>query len=737
MQNIKRSNSIGLDIGQTGTKVICLARHGRKVVVKKAEIFRSREEGILGDDEKELLQAVSGWLKELKLIDKRLVVGLPQYMSTMQVSDFAPGAKGDELEKMVSLETTQLSGFSDDSFIHDYAVMPPGNGRVNPVLIGICREANINDYVDKILDVSIKVEDVAMNGLALANAFMELHPKESQEGGVQLLLDIGTENTTLVIMSSGQVLYIGSMMFGGRNVTQQLAEQLGITLDEAEKRKLKGEIDWASLNLALLEKQGENGVAAGEQILPDEKTPEGIGGIGSLEGTDSTVTADDNTPPISGHLGLKLPKTLLNDNADDEPNGDPSEKDDEKKATAFLGGMACFQVLLRELDNCLEHWRSSENESLVNEKIKKIWICGGGAMLDQVGAYLSISHDCETEILGPQLKTAGETEPEFTLAYGLALQGLGMAKLPISLTPFAMTWIHKREQRVKFLVAAFLLLFAVLFGWFFFEYQRLVDEIIAMDEDTELMRGSVRQLQVLDGMKRDYSEILLNVLPIVSSTCRTQIFLTALERLQTAVKDPNFKECVNWCVYMADTDSFNEYNAQWESRGATPLQPATSNANGGRRGRRMLSEQPEVNPSDSLQRWQEIQKEEQGVINVIDAKPLEKLYVVGVIMSKNDNHNVIEREIMLNLENDGDANGEKRPSFFSEVQVMNEDERSKCRNRAVLDWEKCFANMRTSEAFKSYDYKPFFLRLGLRETVIRPPKENPLEEQRKSKKKKK
>ena len=68
---------------------------------------------------------------------------------------------------------------------------------------------------------------------------------------------------------------------------------------------------------------------------------------------------------------------------------------------------------------------------------------------------------------------------------------------------------------------------------------------------------------------------------------------------------------------------------------------------------------------------------------------------------------------------------------------MNEDERSKCRNRAVLDWEKCFANMRTSEAFKSYDYKPFFLRLGLRETVIRPPKENPLEEQRKSKKKKK
>ena len=110
MHNKKHSKSIGLDIGQTATKVVCLVRSGRKAVVKRAEIFRSREEGILGDDEAEQLQAVSGWLKDLKLLDERLIIGLPQYMSTMQVSDFAPGAKGVELEKMVTLETTQLSG---------------------------------------------------------------------------------------------------------------------------------------------------------------------------------------------------------------------------------------------------------------------------------------------------------------------------------------------------------------------------------------------------------------------------------------------------------------------------------------------------------------------------------------------------------------------------------------------------------------------------------------------------
>ncbi len=766
MHNKKHSKSIGLDIGQTATKVVCLVRSGRKAVVKRAEIFRSREEGILGDDEAEQLQAVSGWLKDLKLLDERLIIGLPQYMSTMQVSDFAPGAKGVELEKMVTLETTQLSGLSDDSFLHDYAVIKPGNGRVNPVLIGICREANVNDYVGKVYDVSMKVEDVAMNGLALANAFFQLKPKEAKNAGVQLLMDIGTENTTLVIVSGGQVLYIGGMMFGGRNVTQELAGQLGVSQDEAERRKTKGDVDWAALNMALLEKASGEAPAKEEPLLPDDPTPASeslpsLGGIGGLAPQEPLLPLDDGNepqddePPIK--LKLKLPIKLEKADGSDTSAEKDVDAGGMKPETEFSGspeeaaapmiqemgeapmGLACFQTLVRELENCLEHWRSSENEALINEKISHIWLSGGGAKLEQVSTYLSISQDCETEVLGPVLAKGGEADPEFTLAYGLALQGLGLAELPISLTPSALTWLHKKESRFSYLVFAFLLFFIVLFGWIFYEYQRLVDTIVDMEAETEELRGSVRKLQTLDGMKRDYSEILLQALPVVASTCRTQTYLTALEKLQNAVKStafnsPQFKDCINWCVYVADEGSFKEYNEQKEQ--AVAAQPMTM-AGGGRRGRRpLIADVAETSGEDSQQRWQEIQQKEQVPIDVISAGALKQLYVVGIIMSKNDNHNVIEREIMLNLETDGKQAGEKS-DFFDEVQVMNEDERSLCRSRAILDWERCFANMRTSEAFKSYDYKPFFLRLGLRESVIHPPAENPLAEKKGKKGKKK
>ena len=787
MHNKKRNKSIGLDIGQTATKVVWLARSGRKAVVKRAEVFRSREEGILGDDESEQLQAVSGWLKELKLLDERLVIGLPQYMSTMQVSDFAPGAKGVELEKMVTLETTQLSGLSDDSFLHDYAVMKPGNGRVNPVLIGICREANVNDYVGRLYDVSMKVEDVAMNGLALANAFFQLKPKEAKAAGVQLLMDIGTENTTLVIVSGGQVLYIGGMMFGGRNVTQELAGQLGVSQDEAERRKTKGEVDWAALNMSLLEKTAAEDASVKESLLPDEPTPatEGIGGIGGKASPEPLLPLNDGdgqngeqtleyASPIKDYyrssndgdgedgeqpvkLKLKLPFNLGKEDGGDSLAEKGEDAGGMKLGTEFSGtqdeavvpmeqemseapmGLACFQTLIRELDNCLEHWRSSENEALVNEKISHIWLSGGSAKLEQIGAYLSISQDCETEVFGPVLKKGEDADPEFTLAYGLALQGLGLAEMPISLTPVALTWLHKKESRFGYLVFSFLLFFIVVYGWLFYEYQRLVDSIKEMEDNTEVLRGSVRNLQALDGMKRDYSEILLQALPVVSSTCRTQTYLTALERLQKAVKSasfdaPEFKDCINWCVYVADEDSFKEYNEQKEQPAAAQPVPA---AGGGRRGRRqLLADSTDTVNEDSQQRWQEIQAKEIEPVEVIASKGLKQLYVVGIIMSKNDNRNVIEREIMLNLETDGKPSGEKS-DFFDEVQVMNEDERSRCRIRAILDWERCFANMRTSEAFKSYDYKPFFLRLGLRDSVIHPPAENPLAEKKKGKKGKK
>ncbi|MDD4099349.1 MAG: pilus assembly protein PilM, partial [Lentisphaeria bacterium] len=250
MQQKLQRQALGLDIGQTGVKLVCLERRGRRVVMTRREVFNAREEGIL--DVEELYHSVGRWLKDLKLHERRMCLGMPQYLATTQVSDFAAGIKPDELEKMVGYETTQLAGLSEETFLSDYQVMPPAYGRQNPVLIGVCRESTVEEYADRATEEGIRLSDVAMSGLAVANTFFHLHPEERGVQEPQLLVDIGNENASILVVASGQVLYVGSLMFGAQRFSQVMAHTLGCSEQEADKLKRTLQQDWTDPNCPLL-----------------------------------------------------------------------------------------------------------------------------------------------------------------------------------------------------------------------------------------------------------------------------------------------------------------------------------------------------------------------------------------------------------------------------------------------------------------------------------------------------
>lgn len=754
MKQTRRNKATGLDIGQTGARVVCLARSGRKVVVKRAEAFCFREEGLLGDADQETFAAIGSWLKEHKLQGQRMVLGLPQYMATTQLNDFVKGIKGEELERMVGYETTQLAGISDDSFLHDYAILPAGQGRVNPVLIGICREASVDDFTGKAVEMPIALEDVAMNGLAMVNAFAQLQPEAARSNdGVQVLLDVGTETTTVAVVCAGQVLYIGSMMFGGVNVTKEIATQLQLTQEEAERRKLNGEVDWAELNLAAMNLDGvADGLLSepyddipGEAPVEMEEEPEPPSRRLKLSFVKKDAAFADDEELAERPLGLTLPKLpddpseepedvlpLAEESMEEDGDGAAIWEDQAENRENELGGLGCFRTLVRELAGSLEHWRSSEKEELSSQKVTHVWLCGGGASLEMVQSYLSISQGCEVTVFGPELAGREGPAPEYVIAYGLALQGLGSVAVPISLAPRALAWMLQKERRAKFVVAAFLLLLFGILGWLYFDYTSQQKAIEDLSEKTALLQANVKKLTKLDSMKREYQATLMQVLPVVSGHARTQAYLTALEELQQSVKSPMLKDCTNWCVYVADEDSFLEYNETATATTAAAAMPLTPR----RRGSGRTLETVETAQTEQQQAWQATLTAEAKVTDMVSVKPLRNMYVVGMVVSSHDNHNVIEREIMLQLEHRQEDGRPSGTSLFGEVQVMTEEERKRCSKRALEDWERVFKHLMTNEVFRKYrgGYKPFYLRLGYRTQTVSPPAENPFAE-KKSKKK--
>ncbi len=227
--------AVGLDIGHGAVKAVRLGLRDKQLAIEQTVLLDIQQEGLL--DEQELTRALLAWLEENGLRHRPLTVGIPQYLATTQVSDFPPGVKGEELRGMVSFETMQLAGLSDDAFSSDFHVMTPKFGRQNPVLIGVCRQSVIDDRLRSLTREGLNVVDLGMNGLAVASTFYHLHPEALQDDRPSLLLDLGDENSTLLVVAGGHVLFVGSLLFGTSRYTEALATHLHCSDDQADRRK--------------------------------------------------------------------------------------------------------------------------------------------------------------------------------------------------------------------------------------------------------------------------------------------------------------------------------------------------------------------------------------------------------------------------------------------------------------------------------------------------------------------
>ena len=229
-----KKHSIGLDIGQDQIKAVELRWNGKGIpkIIQQESLF-CRGLGVL--DDRELDEEIGNWASEHKFIGMNTCIGIPQYLTTPQITDFPVNVNGKAMDRMVGYETKQLAGISEDTFLWDYQILKPDFEWVNPALIGVCRENVIQEKRNGLFAHGLNIQDVGMNGLALANAFFYLKPEEKKSSNVQLLLDIGVENSTLVIIGNGQVLYVSSLMFGAESFLKILKEEKKCDTAQAEK----------------------------------------------------------------------------------------------------------------------------------------------------------------------------------------------------------------------------------------------------------------------------------------------------------------------------------------------------------------------------------------------------------------------------------------------------------------------------------------------------------------------
>ncbi len=275
----------------------------------------------------------------------------------------------------------------------------------------------------------------------------------------------------MIVVASGQILFIGSLLFGSDKYNEVLAKHLSVSVEEAEKTK---------------------------------KT--------------ALLNSGDTESPL----------------------------------------FQCTQLLENELRSAVEHWRSQERPEIGNKMFSHVWLCGGGSQLRGIDRYFGRTYGCPCDRFGPEKN--GEVLPGDVTAYGLALQGLGQAHVPLSLCPVEVSWLRQRENLFGYLFAAAAAI-AVLLGLLLLkEYRQLIKEEEYVKERIEELQRSealIPQLEDVRASIRHYEKMLI---PLVAKGNRTKRFLVATEQL-AAAHDEN-----DWFIYLADDVSYQAGKGESERR---------------------------------------------------------------------------------------------------------------------------------------------------------------------------
>ena len=204
----------------------------------------------------EVAEAVKRVVTKSGTRTRQVVMAMPQSAVITKKIMLPAGLREEELELQVETEANQYIPFSLDEVSLDFCVIGPSPTSVGDVevLIAASRKDRVQDrqglaeaagLKPVVLDIESHASRLAMSRIVAAL------PNEGNDALVALF-EIGADTTSLKVLRDDEMLYDRDQAFGGSQLTQLISRQYGFSFEEAEQKKLAGDLpeDYESSILA-------------------------------------------------------------------------------------------------------------------------------------------------------------------------------------------------------------------------------------------------------------------------------------------------------------------------------------------------------------------------------------------------------------------------------------------------------------------------------------------------------
>jgi type IV pilus assembly protein PilM len=156
-----------------------------------------------------------------------------------------PAALADEeMGEQIELQADQYIPFPLEEVSYDYEVMGPSASDPDmvDVLLAATRSENVEQRQEVLEAAGLTARVVDIEAYALENA-CRLLTYQMPDLGVErtiAVVDFGATTTTFSVLNDLRIIYTRDQQFGGRQLTDEIMRQYGLSYEEAGKAKKEG-----------------------------------------------------------------------------------------------------------------------------------------------------------------------------------------------------------------------------------------------------------------------------------------------------------------------------------------------------------------------------------------------------------------------------------------------------------------------------------------------------------------
>ena len=237
-----KPEALGLDISDLSLKIIKLKK-GRKFFTLSSFGKEEIEPGIIkgGEikDEKKLAEIIRESIKKVKgekLKTNYVVASLPEEKAFLQVIQM-PRLPEEDLKSAVIYEAENYIPTPLEEVYLDYQIVPPIYDHLDhlDILIAALPKKTVDPYLSALKLAGFVPKVLEIESMAIARALIK--------GGATtqpiLLIDLGATRTSFIIFSGQSLRFTTSIPVSSTSFTEIISKNLGVTLAEAERLKIK------------------------------------------------------------------------------------------------------------------------------------------------------------------------------------------------------------------------------------------------------------------------------------------------------------------------------------------------------------------------------------------------------------------------------------------------------------------------------------------------------------------